>query len=131
MITKIIEVTNNNQNWGKFMLCRPDVEWERKALITGEPSSLPLLRTCGWGREHFWVLDLQTGEGAYFLPGGLATADLNDHRIWVCPMFEPFLKWLYAQDSAMLKDFTQLPDVVNLPDAKFAMYGYRRKGKAR
>jgi hypothetical protein len=71
------------------------------------------------------VLDLETGEGAYFLPGGNARADLREHRVLVCPMFEPFLEWLYAQD---VNDITTLPVVLDLPDAPFALYGYRRPG---
>ena len=72
------------------------------------------------------VVDLETGEGAMFSPGGLAAADLQKHRIWVCPMFEPFLAWLYKQD---LSDLTKLPKHVDLPDAPFEMHGYRREGK--
>lgn len=119
--TKFIEVTNNNLNWGKFFLMRFDNEWEYKSAFTGGS----LLREVGWDRNNIIVMDLQTGEGARFLPGGLAAADLNKHQIWVCPMFEPFLKWLYLQDLA---DLSKLPDHLNLPDAEFAMVGYRRKG---
>jgi hypothetical protein len=39
-------------------------------------------------------------------------------------MFEPFLTWLYAQD---LSDLQALPDYVELPDAPFALAGYRRR----
>jgi hypothetical protein len=126
VITKIIEVTNNSMNWGKFLLGHPDTEWDRKAMIEGTPSDRPLLGICGWSRLHLWVLDLQTGEGAFFHIGGNAQADLNNHRIWVCPMFEPFLEWLYAQKQL---DITQLPDTLNLPDAPFEMTGYRRPGQ--
>jgi hypothetical protein len=126
MIVKMIEVTNNDLNWGKFMLLRPDTEWSR--LPTMDPSSrTPLLRQIGWTPEHVWVLDLQTGEGACFRPGGIARADLLKHKIWCCPMYEPFLEWLYRQDLA---DITALPDMVNLSDAKFEMWGYRRPGPA-
>lgn len=129
MITKIIEATNNELNWGKFMLMRPDTEWSRMALIAldGEtlPPRIPLLRQIGWDRHHLWVLDLQTGEGAWFMPGGHARADLNKHRIWVCPLFEPFLEWVYEQD---LQDITKLPDIIDLPNAPFNFYGYRREG---
>jgi len=86
-----------------------------------------LLSTRGWSHDHVWVLDLETGEGACFRPGGLAHADLNKHRIWVCPLFEPFLEWLYDQD---LTDLTVLPDLVTLTlkEAPFSMFGYRRPG---
>lgn len=130
MKSKIIEVTNNQQNWGKFMVLSPDTAWERKSLIQtldgGEPSTRPLLQIIGWSRQHVWVLDLQTGEGIYTLPKGNAAADLDRHNVWVCPMFEPFLSWLYQQDIAELD---ALPDVLNLPDAAFALYGFRRTGK--
>jgi len=57
---------------------------------------------------------------------GVASADLNKHQIWVCPMFEPFLNWLYKQD---VSDLDQLPSLVDLGDVPTALFGYRRKGK--
>lgn len=133
------------------MLGRPDTEWQlrsglydvaRRATdeVLGEgaydevngpsytnPGTRPLLAQLGWGPEHLWVLDLQTGEGAYFRPGGYAKADLDRHKIWVCPMFEPFLTWLYKQD---LSDLDALPAGVELTEdeAPSAMHGYRRGG---
>lgn len=47
--------------------------------------------------------------------------------IWICPLFEPFLTWLYQQD---LSDLEQLPDTVEI-DAPFSMQGYRRSGEQR
>lgn len=87
-----------------------------------------LLQTLGWSNyaHYFWVLDLQTGEGAYFRHGGCAVADLNKHAIWVCPLYEPFLVWLYGQKP----DLATLPESVELPQAESALYGYRRKGPA-
>jgi hypothetical protein len=85
---------------------------------------LSLLSLCGWTAQHLGVWDLQTGEGAIFLPGGSAQADLSQRNIWVCPLYEPFLIWLYQQD---LSDLQALPDYVELPDAPFAMAGYRRR----
>ena len=87
----------------------------------------PLLGRCGWGPDHIWVMDVLTGEGACFKPRGLASADLHKHKVWVCPLFEPFLIWLYAQD---LTDLDKLPAAVALdPDHNvFALAGYRRKG---
>lgn len=35
MVGKIIEATNNNINWEKFMLLRPDVEWLRLSQARG------------------------------------------------------------------------------------------------
>jgi hypothetical protein len=120
-------------NWGKFLLGRPDDEWLR-ATAMNEPahpllavSPVPLLSRCGWSTRHLWVLDLQTGEGAFFRPGGSAHADLEKHKIWVCPMFGPFLEWLYQQD---LSDLAALPDLVELPDAPALLSGHRRPGPA-
>lgn len=122
MITKIVEVTNNQLNWGKFMLLRFDeAEWKFRSTISG----MPLFQTIGWNPRSLWVLDLQTCEGAAFRPGGVASYDLKKHKIWVCPMFEPFLEWLYLQN---LDDLDKLPAMVNLPDAEFAFAGYRRQG---
>jgi hypothetical protein len=121
MHTKIIEATNGF-NWGKFLLARFDEqEWGYHSAVAGTP----LLHEIGWGLGHLWVLDLQTGEGGYFRLGGLARADLNKHKIWVCPMFEPFLEWLYQQPDT---DFAKLPALVELPHAESALYGYRRQG---
>lgn len=121
MKTKIIEATNGPQNWGKFMLGRFRDEWQHQSIIAGRS----LLRSVGWAYDSLLVLDLQTGEGAIFMPGGLAKADLDKHRIWVCPLFEPFLTWLYEQDLA---DLDRLPDHIDLPDAPFRWSGYRREG---
>src|SRR6266568_9619596 len=82
-----------------------------------------MLSERGWTSDHLLVLDLQTGEGAIFRPGGSARADLNEkHQVWVCPLFEPFMEWLYKQDTP---DLTALPDQVEL-DAPGAPFGYRR-----
>lgn len=111
-------------NWGKFMVARfTHEEWQRQSQIDIGPGSL--LRKVGWSSYHVLVFDLQTGEGGIFLPGGLAQYDLNEkHKIWVCPMFEPFLVWLYQQD---LSDISRLPAKVEL-QAEFQLYGYRRAG---
>jgi hypothetical protein len=123
MKTKFIEATNGPQNWGKFMVGRFEKEeWYRSSAVTERSS---LLRAVGWAPDSLLVLDLQTGEGAIFNPGGLASADLEKHRIWVCPLFEPFLTWLYEQDLA---DLDRLPAHVDLPRAEFAMQGHRRPG---
>lgn len=123
METKIIEATNGT-NWGKFLIGRMDHEWQRRSVIS--ESSIPLLRQIGWGTEHLWVLDLQTGEGASFRVhrGGHARNDLERHRIWVCPLYEPFLWWLYAQPNL---DLAALPETVQL-EADSALWGYRRSG---
>lgn len=125
MRTVFIEASQG-QNWGKFAVAKFDAdEWARPSRMPGQEGG-SLLQRCGWyGDEYVWVMDLQTAEAAYFRPGGLASADLEKHAIWVCPMFEPFLTWLYKQD---LKDLDKLPAYVEIPDAPFALAGYRRRG---
>lgn len=127
MQTKFIEASQGAglTNWGKFCVARWTAEeWQARSALPGAEGHR-LLAGRGWDEKHIWVLDLQTGEGACFLPGGLASADLNKHQVWVCPMYEPFLSWLYAQD---LSDLDALPSYVELPDAQFEMAGYRRGG---
>jgi hypothetical protein len=41
----------------------------------------PLLGQGGWAPHHIMVTDLQTGEGAIFRPGGLASYDLDKHQL--------------------------------------------------
>lgn len=122
MKVKFIEVTNQNRNWGKFLLGRFDSEWEYESTIA---PGTKLLAGRGWTPSHLLILDVQTGEGAIFSPGGSAAHDLNKHKIWVCPMYEPFLEWLYRQD---LSDLDKLPAFLDLKDAPFEMYGHRRPG---
>lgn len=131
-----IEATNGPNNWGKFMVARFDEEWQRPSWVLAhcfpseQPESptaqVPLLATRGWSRDTIIVFDLETREGAAFRPGGFAAPDLEKHRIWVCPLFGPFLTWLYKQD---LSDLSKLPAHVDLPGAPFSMQGYRRPGK--
>ena len=123
MITRFIEATNGPQNWGKFMVGRLTREelLRESAVAPGRP----LLQQIGHNPAAILVFDLQTREGGLFVPGGIAAADLDKHRIWVCPLFEPFLAWLYQQD---LSDLDALPAIIDLPDAPFALAGYRRGG---
>lgn len=123
MDTRFIEVTNGSNNWGKFSICCWDSEeWQRESNV----STHSLLRQRGWTPKHIWVLDLETGEGACFLPGGSSTVDLDEkHRIWTCPLFPYFLEWLYAEVSAG-KRIKDLPSVVDLPHAPFSLS--RRRG---
>lgn len=112
---------SNDFNWGKFMVARFNTEeWSLRSQVDNGR----LIGGRGWTYQHMLVHDLQTGEGALFLPGGCAKADLNKQQIWVCPLFEPFLSWLYLQDLTNLKD---LPRLVAL-DAPAEMFGYRRTG---
>lgn len=133
MRTKIIEAVQSRGhpgNWGKFLVGEPDLEFTRQSAVKSEfPGSL--LTSIGWTWEHLWVLDLQTGEGAFFKPGGLAAADLEKHAIWVCPLFCPFLEWLYERyREAGELDLDSLPDLVELPGAEFSFHGHRRPGPA-
>lgn len=131
MFTKFVEATNGEKNWGKFMVLRFGHTEHTHASALGaqfpELDGASLLATTGWSPRHIIVFDLQTGEGARFLPGGYAHADLNKHKVWVCPLFEPFLEWLYRQD---LTDLSTLPAHIDLPNAPFEFAGYRRKGTA-
>lgn len=132
MRTKFVEVTQSADdgfNHGKFMVAQFDGdEWARDAELDRRHGSVaPLIHRCGWSPDHVLVFDLQTGEGGMFLPGGAPKADLDKHRIWVCPMFEPFLVWLYEQ-SETFDWFSNLPTLVEIPDAAAAMQGYRREG---
>jgi hypothetical protein len=133
MKTHLIEVTNGEKNWGKFLIGQFDHEWER---VSAVDHGHKLLRSVGWAeyQDFALVLDIQTGEGAMFRLGGLASADLNKHRIWVCPMYEPFLQWLYdfyRDEQAKVRGawWDHLPLHVDLPAAPFAMHGYRRTGE--
>lgn len=132
MITQFIEAAQpENVNWGKFLLARfDDAEADTESMLPGFKGNL---FTTGGRRtmnpEMTLVVDLQTGEGAAFsLDGnGSASYDLNEkHKIWVCPMFEPFLGWLYMQHLGNGKgDLRDLPRFVTLP-APAALAGYRR-----
>ena len=116
--------THNELNWGKFMVC----EFERTDFAVRSQVDTnfgqSLIGGRGWSREHLLIVDLQTGEGAMFKPGGSARADLEKHKIWVCPMFPLFLGWLYEQNYANLHT---LPSVIELP-GPMALRGYRRAG---
>lgn len=155
MRTRFVEATQGVEdgfNHGKFMVGLFSFsEWHRPSEIVRRYAELRtgpllndlhvprLLRRCGWTEQHALVLDLQTGEGAMFFPSGSASADLDKHKVWVCPMFEPFLSWLYEHvrehgwepDAERPLDpvwFVRLPEVVELPGAEGALYGYRRGG---
>lgn len=119
--------TFNTLNHGKFMVMKfSGDDLTERCQVMAEDYPQLLIRGRGWDPDrHIIVFDLQTGEGAIFNPGGLAAADLEKHRVWVCPMFEPFLEWLYEQD---LSDLDALPRVIELPDAPMSLSGYRRKG---
>jgi hypothetical protein len=132
MISKLIEATNQF-NWGKFLVATfsPE-EWAQKARVGYEgEDGPPLLRACGWGRDVFWMLDCQTGEGAIFHKPSNPVYDLNQkHQIWVCPMYEPTLMKIAKLEWQTPLD---LPDVIELTDEETrdhsALYGFRRTRK--
>lgn len=130
MKTKIIEATQPNpdtnpQNWGRFMVCQFDIE---DHMHHSEIAQMTTLAASGYGglpdRSIVWVLDLVTREGGCFRIGGSPKADLDKHKIWVCPLFEPFLGWLYENFSG---DVLSLPDLVEV-SAEGQLFGHRRAG---
>jgi hypothetical protein len=130
VITHFIEAGGNDFNHGKFMLGRlTSEELATRSALPGYENER-LTRVGGLRRlneRSTLVVDLQTGEGAVFFLDGYYKADLEKTKIWVCPMFEPFLQWLYQQDLAGGKgDITKLPRYVDLPHAEPAFRGYRR-----
>lgn len=130
MKTRFIEATQSAEtgfNWGKVMIGTFDMdEWERRCALPSAGGQR-LLHGRGWTPKHVLIVDLQTGEGAMFLPGGSASADLTKRKIWVCPMFEAVLEWLYEFVREHGDNwFDALPSLVELPDAPAAMHGYRR-----
>jgi hypothetical protein len=136
MISKIVEVTNGF-NWGKVLVAKFDAEeWAYRSKIErpremGGGGFSRLLPALGWDDRHRWVLDLQTGEGAFFLPTGYAEADLDKHQVWVCPLYPLFLEWFYKHKEYH-DDILTLPALVELMDEKSVrastFYGYRRPG---
>jgi len=114
-------------NWGKFAVGRPtNQEWAEPIRFPGCGSFASLLESQGWTQQHIFVFDLSTGEGAMFYPYGLVSANINQHRIWACPLFEPFLEWLYAFIRRNTDIWwNELPRTVVLPDAPAQIYGIR------
>lgn len=115
METKIIEADQDNVSYGTYLLGKFDrEEWARPSIMQGMPS---LLHYQGWTGDHILILDLsRPGVGAIFRCGGVPRYDLEKRRLLVdkvaiCPLFEPFLEWLYTQDT---KDLKALPDTVEL-----------------
>ena len=101
VITHLIEASDNAA-YGKFLIARLDDELHASSALPGYEGS-PLLRLGGLRRfneNSTLIVDLQTGNAAVFFisNGGSWEADLNrTGPIHVCPMFRPFLKWLYEQ----------------------------------
>jgi hypothetical protein len=129
MKTAIIEATNGEQNWGKFLVGVMTDEWKHRSAVDVESQS-PLLRLRAWSRDYIWVMDLETGEGALLCHRDVVRDALERHQVWVCPLFEPFVGWLFAQpmhgDPEAWLD--GLPPLIDFPDAAFGLSGYRRGG---
>ena len=103
MDTRFIEASNG-VNYGKFMVARFDMEETlRKTAMPEAVGTESFFSYAGLRRmtpERTLVMDLQTGEGAEFsLRGGrqeAAWALRERHpKLWVCPLFPPFLGWLF------------------------------------
>lgn len=121
MDVKFVEATNGPQNWGKFAVLKfDDDEWKELSAV----DQRPLLAGRGWGRDHVMVVDLQTGEGAFFFPGGIHWSDMDKHQIWVCPMYEHALRTICDGEHDPMKT----PPLLDFPDAPFEYAGYRRGG---
>lgn len=129
MKTAIVEVTNGPINWGKFMIGVLDVEHTHPSAVA--PECGPLLKQIGWGPakgfRHFLLVDIQTGEGAFFKHGGNAHVDLEKRRIWCCHLFEPLLDWLYAQPWEDVRAL-RIPPHIDMPP-NTGVYAGRRPGK--
>lgn len=113
------------KNWGSFMVCVPDeIEWAWQSHVS--TSLMPALAEFGWTPEHVIVMDMKTGEAAFFRPGDREAAeDLTLHRIYRSPQLGLFLTWLYGQDIAHLY---QQPAVIEVEDCTFALEGWREIG---
>jgi hypothetical protein len=140
VIARFVEAAQGarGMNHGKFLLARltPGEQRTPTALPGYEDQHLPLMTFGGlrrFHREFTLVLDLQTGEGATFTLDGTAdnaTYDLERHKIWICPLYEPFLRWLYDQRqwARGAGNLSDVPAYVELPDAPGAFAGRRRPG---
>lgn len=134
MLSKMVEVSDQ-VNWAKLMVSQFDNdELAYKSRVDTEAKSL--LEAVAARRKEYWgeaqqkrlVVDLQTDEGAWFLPHPERDpkVDLDRHQIWVCPLFYPFLQWLYRTNPVHVSG---IPDVVELdPDDVIKFQGYRRPG---
>ena len=127
-----VEVSDE-ANWAKILLMKFGSE---DLLVRSKVSGDFLLKSVdnnrrvktGTNAEKVFVLDLQTEEGAFFFPRkeGNAKDDLESHEIWVCPLYLPFLIWLYAN---MPKELKEIPKLVEFPKSTHVHYqGWRRPG---
>lgn len=137
MDTKFLEAGQGpaGLNWGKFLICRyDDRELDERATFPGcEDYPRPLVSLRSPGRRAFWVLDLQTGEGVRFDDGLMKPWDiptvLNEHRVWVCVLFEPTMVWLAQFIDSNPNWWDELPRHIELPETPGGLQGYRRSGE--
>lgn len=131
MRTRYFEAISAEGNWGKFMLGQfePD-EIAAQSALPPDPEGWfkpgSMIQGRGWAPgKHWFVMDLQTGEGAYFALGGHADYDLSEkHNIWVCPLFRPFLNWLYERFREGA-DLWELDRVVRIEGVPLQLSGER------
>lgn len=123
MITRFVEVTDGWM-YGKFLVCRMDAE----ELAT--PSEMPDARhgerlLVHGGRRRFndhstLVIDLQLGTAAAWPLQGLMEAYESEHlwHLHVCPMYRPFVRWLYEQGRWAMGagDITEIPRYLEVPN---------------
>lgn len=138
MKSKIVEAVGGGDfNWGKFMVLQWEAEdWDRTSVVVKEYDGRDrrLLPYIGHNAGDLTIIDLQTCEGAVFSPGGLASADLNKHRVWVCVLFEPFLDWLYQfynthyANEGRPFDVLDIPDKLEFQSHPRELQGFRREG---
>ncbi len=136
MDTKFVEAGHgpDGGNWGKFLVGRyTEDELAEPAQFPGCEGSRRLVNLGGPGRQDIWVLDLQTGEGARFPIEFVRDVDvhhqLNKHRIWVCPLYEPFVAFLFGYIGNHQRTWWDtLPRTVEMPTAGIVVFGRRRPG---
>lgn len=125
MKTKIIEV---DAQWalGKFMVGVWDVDDVLYRSPMYPDDAQALLSERGWTHQHFWLLDLTTGQGACFFhnPDGLVEHDLtvkalDQSAAWkgmrTTQLFGHLLVWLYRQPLPKILAL-DLPAVVKFED---------------
>lgn len=129
----------------KFIECEDKLNWGKFQLLQWEPSDMqrqskvregtPLLMAVEGQRvagndplKAVFVRDLQTEEGATLHPAKEVDPkpQLDRHRVWVCPLFLPFARWLFANWEG---DVATLPDIVELSGEVLHLQGYRRPGE--
>ena len=120
MKTRLVEVTDG-AFYGKFLVGKFDeAEWRHEGEIPKEsiirPVPYALLDICGWSRDHLLVLDLETGNGTIFRPGGALDYDMEKRKMgYVCPLYRTFLGWLYEHAARTGSiDLDDIPAVLHM-----------------